>query len=494
MTNNYTHEQISWLFIALCQYLRIPVRFLSIIDLTGFNLDRKYRVSIKSIEEEPGNRSLKKRKLEDFPKEIARNNLAKRRKNESNMIDKCLKSLIEKGNENIPKDSKYEEDSKGNDSESQKSEGGNIDLDNFLMGFEYKKATTGSKSIEKELPESMKKKLPSNLDLISNELLDINSFNYDNFKKSIEKDKPRPLFSDSYDSDEYKYWLEIYDYELNRWIVVNPILQEIYKEVLPKYIQAKIHNIPGLFIISSIKPLETMEYQVPKYIFESSGILLSDATIRYCEKWTKTLIHRKQLALKFWWDELMGKLEPRKVLKPSAIYQPIFESEAQLNSEIFKSDIPTNYNEFRNSPYYILPSHLRKYQGFKPDVVPIEDMVFKEEPVYQRSEVVDLHTKTRWKTMGRKVRQGQQGIKKVLALTNDGEQMVDLYGEWQTEELKNVLNEDGSLPKNEYGNYELFNGGGDKVPEGTLYIDLPFIGKLCKKYEIDHVDTVTGHL
>lgn len=79
----------------------------------------------------------------------------------------------------------------------------------------------------------------------------------------------------------------------------------------------------------------------------------------------------------------------------------------------------------------------------------------------------------------------------MLALTNDGEQLVDLFGEWQTEELKNVVNEDGTLPKNEYGNYELFSGD---PPVGTLHLDLPFIARLCRNQQIEHVDTVTGKI
>ena len=486
-TNNYTHEQITWLFISLCQYLKIPVRFLSIVDLTCFNLDKKYRVNMKSIEEESKKKNIKKRKMEDF-NEIP-NNIIKKKKTEPNMIDKCIRSLIEKGDE--PKESNFDE--LEDDCESKKSEEENIDLDNFLADFHYKKPEKSSNLKNIRLSESLKKKVPTNFDEVSNDLLDITSFNYDNFKKSAEKDKTRPIFSDSYDSDEYKYWIEIFDYELDRWIVVNPILQEIYKEVLPKYVQAKIHNIPALFILSSFRPLAPIDYKIPDYIFKSSEIFLADSTIRYCEKWTKTLIHRRQLTLKFWWDQdIISKLDLRKIVTLNPLQQQILDSEEKLNTEIFKSDIPTNYNEFRNSPYYILPSHIKKYQGLKPDAIPIPDMFFKEEPVYLRTDIVDLHTKSKWRTLGRKVKHGQQGIKKVLALTSDGEQMVDLYGLWQTEEFNNVLNEDGTLPKNEYGNYELFNGGSEKIPEGTVHVDLPFINKLCKKYEIEYVDTVVG--
>ena len=76
-----------------------------------------------------------------------------------------------------------------------------------------------------------------------------------------------------------------------------------------------------------------------------------------------------------------------------------------------------------------------------------------------------------------------------MALTNDGERLADLYGEWQTEEFVNELTPEGELPKNQYGNYELLNGA---PPIGTIHVDLPFVAKICKKIEIKYVETVVG--
>jgi len=55
--------------------------------------------------------------------------------------------------------------------------------------------------------------------------------------------------------------------------------------------------------------------------------------------------------------------------------------------------------------------------------------------------------------------------------------------------FENKLREDGSLPKNEYGNYELFVG---ELPEGVAYINLPSLPRLCKKLGIDYVEAVSG--
>lgn len=75
---------------------------------------------------------------------------------------------------------------------------------------------------------------------------------------------------------------------------------------------------------------------------------------------------------------------------------------------------------------------------------------------------------------------------------------MDLFGYWQTESFVNKLNDDGTLPRNEYNNYEVndiilteqtFNG---PPPEGTVVVDLPFVAKVCKKHSIEHVEAVSG--
>jgi len=89
----------------------------------------------------------------------------------------------------------------------------------------------------------------------------------------------------------------------------------------------------------------------------------------------------------------------------------------------------------------------------------------------------------------RQVKEGEQPAKKILSLVGNGEQLVDLFGIWQTEPFENKLRDDGSLPKNEYGNYEIFNG---ELPEGVVYINLPSLPRLCRKLGFDYVEAVTG--
>jgi xeroderma pigmentosum group C-complementing protein len=83
----------------------------------------------------------------------------------------------------------------------------------------------------------------------------------------------------------------------------------------------------------------------------------------------------------------------------------IFNNEKNYLELLFKKEIPSNYLEFRYSPYYVLPSHLKKYQALKPDAKPI-GIKFKDEDIYERSNIVELHTKSRWLRMMRKIKPG----------------------------------------------------------------------------------------
>lgn len=86
------------------------------------------------------------------------------------------------------------------------------------------------------------------------------------------------------------------------------------------------------------------------------------------------------------------------------------------------------------------------------------------------------------------VKEGEICVKN--AQSNFGQnKTIDLFGVWQTEKAINSLNPDGSLPRNSYGNYELFYGD---PPPGTFHLKLVNLPRLCKKYKIDYVEVVTG--
>lgn len=70
---------------------------------------------------------------------------------------------------------------------------------------------------------------------------------------------------------------------------------------------------------------------------------------------------------------------------------------------------------------------------------------------------------------GRKVRDEEvKSPLKVLRRGKDG--AIHLFARWQTEEFKPPAAIDGIVPKNKYGNIEVWDGDGDFLPIGTVHI------------------------
>lgn len=91
------------------------------------------------------------------------------------------------------------------------------DLDDFLKEFKFKQTTKPAKAenLEEELPFALKGKVPANLDDEDENLVNINTFNFENIRKP-EEPRVRRQFNDEYESEEFKYWLEVYDYETKK--------------------------------------------------------------------------------------------------------------------------------------------------------------------------------------------------------------------------------------------------------------------------------------
>ena len=53
----------------------------------------------------------------------------------------------------------------------------------------------------------------------------------------------------------------------------------------------------------------------------------------------------------------------------------------------------------------------------------------------------------------------------------------------------NKITDDGKLPRNDYGNFEMFNG---PIPVGTVHCDIPRAATICKKLNVEFVEAVVG--
>ncbi|KAG8981419.1 hypothetical protein FRB90_007271 [Tulasnella sp. 427] len=174
--------------------------------------------------------------------------------------------------------------------------------------------------------------------------------------------------------------------------------------------------------------------------------------------------------------------------------------------------MPTSMSGFKNHPLYVLERHLRREQVVHPAVT---IGTFRGEPVFPRGNVVELKTAENWmRSEGREVRNGEQPMKmvKVRASTvrrkrevevaimemadrgrKSGDEsgvMQGLYAEWQTKFYEPPPVIDGKVPKNDFGNIDLYTPS--MLPQGAVHLPYKGIAKIARRLGIDHAEAVTG--
>jgi hypothetical protein len=201
-----------------------------------------------------------------------------------------------------------------------------------------------------------------------------------------------------------------------------------------------------------------------------------DITRKYCECWSLT----RKLRLKKWWDLVLwyySKSEDQKSFNDKK------EDLELINNEI-NEKMPTNIQGFLNHPIYCLERHLKKNQFIQPkDYIG----VFKKEFVYPRKNIHQLYSKDDWVKRGRLVKD-EEPLK--ISVNNKKESVEHLFAEWQTVDLPRPQLVDGKIPRNPYGNIEIFN---DKMyPVNTVHLQDKGYESVVKKLDIDFVKVVNG--
>eukprot|EP01031_Cornospumella_fuschlensis_P036450 gene36450-44217_t len=167
--------------------------------------------------------------------------------------------------------------------------------------------------------------------------------------------------------------------------------------------------------------------------------------------------------------------------------------------------VPKTLSELRYHPYYTSASLLRADECLYPPAPPVG--VVAGEGVHPRSLVRSLKTKRAWRGEGRVVRGLEEPVKtrkrKVSSSSSSSsssskqsmgaaEEEVGLYGEWQTDVLQIPPVSDGLIPRNQYGNWEVWAGEQRFVPRGAVYLQNPLTSKVCGALGIQCVPVVVG--
>lgn len=145
---------------------------------------------------------------------------------------------------------------------------------------------------------------------------------------------------------------------------------------------------------------------------------------------------------------------------------------------------------FKNHPLYALQRHLLKFEAiYPPNALTLG--YIRNEPVYARDCVHTLHSREIWVKQARTVKCGERPYKIVKArpkwirALNEMEEAkpLEIFGFWQTQPYEPPVAENGIVPRNPYGNVELFKP--EMLPIGTRHIQLPGLNRTCKKLNVD---------
>lgn len=166
---------------------------------------------------------------------------------------------------------------------------------------------------------------------------------------------------------------------------------------------------------------------------------------------------------------------------------------------------------YKQSAEYVLELHLRREEALIPGAVPVRTFTAgkgdkaKHYPVYLREDVVTCKTVESWHKEGRAIKEGEQPLKHVPmravtiirkremedALRETGEKLKQgLYSIDQTDWIIPPPLENGVIPKNAYGNMDVYVP--TMVPKGAVHLPLKGSAKLCKRLQIDFAEACTG--
>ncbi|KAF7991627.1 hypothetical protein HCN44_010428, partial [Aphidius gifuensis] len=276
-------------------------------------------------------------------------------------------------------------------------------------------------------------------------------------------------FMEKFDVRDSRYmWVEVYVESEENWISVSVpdgkihCVSEIYKKI----------PVPVLYIIG----------------FNSLGYI-KDLTRRYAPHWL-TSTRKKRIDDTWWSESLSPYWERRDTIS-------IAEDEMLLQKEL-EQPLPTTLSECKGHPLYVIQKHLLKFEAlYPPDCVPL-GYLKTGDAIYSRHCVHTLRSRETWTKQARVVKPKQEPYKIVKAMPKydkmTGQRVSDLplelFGQWQTSPYVPPEAKDGKVPRNEYGNVDLFQQS--MLPKGTVHIDLPGLNKVARKLGIDCSPAVVG--
>lgn len=299
--------------------------------------------------------------------------------------------------------------------------------------------------------------------------------------------KGGPVQNKIHDSPFPIFWIEVL-LPTDSWIPLDPLVRKTIKK--PK---------TG-FEPSMSDHLNTMSYVIA---FEDTGYA-KDVTRRYAQFFNAKTRKQRVESTKHgdhWWSVTMQWF---RQFKPRRLKRDITE-DLELESKSQNEPMPKNISDFKDHPVFALERHLRRNEAVWPNEhrgkISAGNKDGKSEKVYDRQNVHVVRSADQWYRKGRDLKIGEQPLKRVvkqnrrgISVDEDAESDVQngtlLYAEFQTELYVPPPVVKGRIPKNQYGNLDVYVPS--MIPPGAIHLQHPEALKAATILGVHFTDAMTG--
>ncbi|CAH0474746.1 unnamed protein product [Peronospora belbahrii] len=295
-------------------------------------------------------------------------------------------------------------------------------------------------------------------------------------------------------------WCEVLDEKSTRWIHVDVVRRLVDRPHEVEVLRGRMARFS--YVIS----------------IQDDGQLV-DVTSRYTMQWSKSLPLRLADS---WLEQVLERYNEDTVDEHSvtSTTQGAVDMNIALMNEKKELDrlklgegMPSSVEGFRKHPIYCLERHLGQFECLHPRKIV---GVFNGQSVFLRQHVQRLHSAFQWRRLGRVVNEGERE-KPAKWLQrggssssnqddhdNDDEESdhdvvikedhrplpLALFGRWQTSEFEPLSMINGRIPRNKYGNLEIWSPA--HVPRGAVHVQLSRIDTIAEALGIDYAHAVVG--
>lgn len=284
------------------------------------------------------------------------------------------------------------------------------------------------------------------------------------------------------------FWVEAFNEASQKWVPIDPLVTKTIAK------PSKLEPPAG-------DKQNSLTYVVA---FEDDGSA-RDVTRRYAKAYNAKTRRDRVESTKGgdrWWKRVM------KIYRRSHRLDRDEIDDAELAKKEAAEPMPRNVQDFMNHPYYALERHLRRHEAIHPKREVGKVSAGRSgggtilEPIYRRRDVHNVQSADKWyRSMGREIKAGEQPLKRVPARRireqsvvpdEHGEESAGtaLYGIHQTTPYKAPSIVDGRVPKNAYGNLDIFVPS--MIPSGGVHIEHSETVRAAKILGIDFAEAITG--